>query len=148
MKSMCLLTQSPGLWAIILMLNCTQNRQTRIDTFYPQAATRNTAAEIFRIVWLSVSGVYAQILIHLSLGQQSYRTNFEDEVTTYNQFPPRPRKPGHKEETTCFATSQGTLIPFVLTYHPELPKVKEIVNKHWPIIESSKRLNKVSLKSP
>ena len=32
----------------------------------------------------------------------------------------------------------GTLIPFVLTYHPELPKVKEIVNKHWPIIESSK----------
>ena len=37
----------------------------------------------------------------------------------------------------------GTLIPFVLTYHPELPKVKEIVNKHWPIIESSKRLNKI-----
>ena len=34
------------------------------------------------------------------------------------------------------------MIPFVLTYHPELPKVKEIVNKHWPIIESSKRLNK------
>ena len=48
---------------------------------------------------------YAQILIHLSLGQQSYRTNFEDEVTTYNQYPQRPRKPGHKEETTCFATS-------------------------------------------
>ena len=29
----------------------------------------------------------------------------------------------------------GTLIPFVLTYHPELPKVKENVNKHWPIIK-------------
>ena len=37
--------------------------------------------------------------------EQSYQTNFEDEVTTYNQYPQRPRKPGHKEETTCFATS-------------------------------------------
>ena len=42
----------------------------------------------------------------------------------------------------------GTLIPFVLTYHPELPKVKEIVNKHWPIIESSKRLNKIFPQKP
>ena len=71
----------------------------------PSTATRSTAAEMFHIVWLSVSGEYDQILIHLSLGQQSYRTNFEDEVTTYNQYPQRPRKPGHKEETTCFATS-------------------------------------------
>ena len=42
----------------------------------------------------------------------------------------------------------GTLIPFLLTYHPELPKVKEIVNKHWPIIESSKRLNKIFPQKP
>ena len=40
------------------------------------------------------------------------------------------------------------LIPLVLTYHPELPKVKEIVNKHWPIIESSKRLNKIFPQKP
>ena len=42
----------------------------------------------------------------------------------------------------------STLIPFMLTYHPELPKVKEIVNKHWPIIESSKRLNKIFPQKP
>ena len=42
----------------------------------------------------------------------------------------------------------GTLIPFVLTYHPELPKVKEIVNKHWPTIESSKRLNEIFPQKP
>ena len=42
----------------------------------------------------------------------------------------------------------GTFIPFVLTYHPELPKVKEIVDKHWPIIESSKRLNKIFPQKP
>ena len=42
----------------------------------------------------------------------------------------------------------GRLIPFMLTYHPELPKVKEIVNKHWPIIESLKRLNKVFPRKP
>ena len=65
---------------------CQQNPQTRITTFYPQAATRNTAAEMFRIVWLSVSGDYAHILIHLSLGKQSYRINFEDKVTAYNQI--------------------------------------------------------------
>ena len=35
------------------------------------------------------------------------------------------------------------LIPFLLIYHPELPKVKEIVNKHWPITESLKSLNKI-----
>ena len=42
----------------------------------------------------------------------------------------------------------GTFIPFVLTYHPELPKVKEIVNEHWPIIVSSKRLNKILPQKP
>ena len=35
------------------------------------------------------------------------------------------------------------LILFVLAIHPELPKVKGIVNKHWPIIEFFKRLNKI-----
>ena len=35
-----------------------------------------------------------------------------------------------------------------MTYHPELPKVKEIVNKHWSIIDSSERLKKVFPKKP
>ena len=108
---------------------------------------------MYRIVWLSVSGEYAEILIHLSLGLESYRTNFEDEITTYNQLPQRPRKPGHKKRDDLLRYKpkpepSGTLIPFVLTYHPELPKVKEIVNKHWPIIESSKRLNKIFPQKP
>ena len=47
-----------------------------------------------------------------------------------------------KEESTDTAT------PFVMTYHPELPKVKEIVNKHWSIIDSSERLKKVFPKKP
>ena len=37
----------------------------------------------------------------------------------------------------------SSLILFVLIYHPELPKVKEIVDKHWLIIDSSKHLNKI-----
>ena len=47
-----------------------------------------------------------------------------------------------KEEST------DTTIPFVMTYHPELPKVKEIVNRHWSIIDSSERLRKVFPKKP
>ena len=31
----------------------------------------------------------------------------------------------------------GTILPFVLTYHPDLPKVRDIVDKNWSIIESS-----------
>ena len=42
----------------------------------------------------------------------------------------------------------SSLIPFVLTYDAELPKVKKIFNKHWPIIESSKRLNKIFPQKP
>ena len=41
----------------------------------------------------------------------------------------------------------SSLISFVLTYHPELSKVKEI-DKHWPITESSKRLNKTFPQKP
>ena len=51
-----------------------------------------------------------------------------------------------RDDLLCYKPKpkpSGPLIPFVLTYHPEPPKVKEIVNKHWPIIESSKRLNKI-----
>ena len=56
-----------------------------------------------------------------------------------------------RDDLLCYKPKpepSGTLIPFVLTYHPELPKVKEIVNKHWPIIESSKRLNKIFPQKP
>ena len=106
-NQLCVSRQCSGLWVVRLMWTCTQNLQTRINTFYPQAVIRNTAAEMFRIVWLSVSGKYTQILLHLSLGQQSYRGSFEDEVTTRKQLPQRLRKLDHKEEKTCFATSQS-----------------------------------------
>ena len=39
--------------------------------------------------------------------------------------------------------SESSILPFMLTYHPDLPKVRDIVNKHWPIIESSSTLSKI-----
>ena len=39
--------------------------------------------------------------------------------------------------------SESDVLPFVLTYHPDLPKVRDIVNKHWPIIESSSTLSEI-----
>jgi hypothetical protein len=39
-------------------------------------------------------------------------------------------------------------IPFVLTYHPELPDIRGILDKHWSTIESSKRLSKIFPEKP
>ena len=44
--------------------------------------------------------------------------------------------------------SESNVLPFVLTYHPDLPKVREIINKHWPIIESSSTLSEIFLERP
>ena len=32
-------------------------------------------------------------------------------------------------------TANKAVLPFVMTYHPDLPKVRGIVDKHWSIIE-------------
>ena len=40
------------------------------------------------------------------------------------------------------------ILPFVITYHPDLPKVRNIVDKRWPIIESSDHLNLVFPQKP
>ena len=34
-------------------------------------------------------------------------------------------------------TANKAVLPFVLTYHPDLSKTRGIVDKYWPIIESS-----------
>jgi len=39
-------------------------------------------------------------------------------------------------------------VPYVLTYHPELPDVRNVVDKHWPTIESSRKLSKVFKDKP
>ena len=124
-----------------LVSTCIRNLQTRIHTFHPQAATRNTAAEIFRIDWLSVSGEYAQILIHLSLWQQSNQASFEDDVNnTQAVVTPTSREQITKKGIFVSLQAKARTIKCLLTFHPELPKVKEIVNKHFSITESSKHL--------
>ena len=42
----------------------------------------------------------------------------------------------------------GTIVPFVLTYHPDLPKVRDIVDKNWSIIESSDELKDIYQSKP
>ena len=37
----------------------------------------------------------------------------------------------------------GTILPLVLTYHPDLPKIRDIVDKSWYIIESSDELRDI-----
>ena len=42
----------------------------------------------------------------------------------------------------------GTILPFVLTYHPDLPKNRDIVDKNWSIIESSDELRDIYQSKP
>ncbi|XP_070548155.1 uncharacterized protein [Ptychodera flava] len=44
-------------------------------------------------------------------------------------------------------TDQPTRIPFVLTYHPSLPSISSIINKHWPILQSNQE-TKVTFDKP
>lgn len=39
-------------------------------------------------------------------------------------------------------------IPFVLTYHPDLPDIRDILDHHWTTIESSTKLNKMFPEQP
>ena len=38
-------------------------------------------------------------------------------------------------------TANKAALPFVMAYHPDLPKARGIVNKHWSIIDSSDHLS-------
>ena len=44
--------------------------------------------------------------------------------------------------------SESSVLPYVLAYHPDLPKVRDIVNKNWPIIESSSTLSEIFTERP
>ena len=44
--------------------------------------------------------------------------------------------------------SESSVLPFVLTYHPDLPKVSDMVNKHWLIIESSSTFSEIFTERP
>ena len=48
----------------------------------------------------------------------------------------------HKPETSL------KRIPFVLTYHPNTPNIKMILNTHWPTIQSSGQLKDIFPKKP
>ena len=41
-----------------------------------------------------------------------------------------------------------TRIPFVLTYHSELPSVRKIINDHWNILQTKSKLRKTYKERP
>ena len=54
-----------------------------------------------------------------------------------------------REDLLSYRPKSGlNVLPFVLIYHPNLLKVKDIVNKHWPIIESSSTLSEIFTEDP
>jgi len=45
-------------------------------------------------------------------------------------------------------TKQKNRVPFVTTYHPDLPNINKVINKHWPTIDSSRRLSRIFSERP
>ena len=54
----------------------------------------------------------------------------------------------NKEDLLSYRPKSESSVPlFVLAYHPELPKMRDI-NKHWAIIESSSTLSEIFTERP
>ena len=56
--------------------------------------------------------------------------------------------PDHTHLIFFKSTEVGTLLPFVPTYHSDLPKIRDIVDKNWSIIESSDELKDIYQSKP
>ena len=39
-------------------------------------------------------------------------------------------------------------MPFVTTFHPDLPNINKVINKHWPTIDSTRRLSRIFPERP
>ena len=68
-----------------------------------------------------------------------YKTNRYTPVSPTYKLPPETLL--QKCSLQLCTSPQSNVLPFVLSYRPDLPKVRDIVNKHWPIIESSSNLS-------
>ena len=112
---------------------------------YPQVATRNTAAKIFLTALHFASDVSAPIRTPLNQEQENWLTTSANGVIRNRKFhlPLRARQQKREDLLSYRPKSESSVLPFVLTYHPDLPKVRDIVNKHWPFIESSSTLSEI-----
>ena len=78
------------------------------------------------------------------LNKQGYQKQVIDQAREMVRHMDRQSLLSYKAKPTA---NKGVL-PFIRTYHPDLSKVRGIIDKHWPIIESSDHLSTVFPKKP
>ena len=136
------------------------NQWTVTSTYFRTTVTLDTV-KIFYTSQHYASSEYTRIQTHLKYEQLNYHSTSSTEDTIrplsqhlinrgYNQTDilnaiqnARERnrndllKYKHKPETSV------KRIPFVLTYHPNTPNIKMILNTHWPTIQSLAQLKDI-----
>ena len=60
----------------------------------------------------------------------------------------RQMQPKGKNFSIKTKQSQIDRISFVITYHPDMPKIHKILEQHWPKIESSSKLKRIFPEKP
>ena len=55
-----------------------------------------------------------------------------------------------RESTLTYTkkTRNNARVPLVVTYHPDLPNLQEIILRHWPVVDSNSRLQKALPERP
>ena len=129
------------------LLICIQNLQIHTSISYPYVATQNSAAKcsLLRLRRIcSDSDTFDSRARELTdqlckRGYQKQKSSLAIERAWQQK----------REDLLSYRPkSESNILPFVLTYHPDLQKVRDIVNKHWPIIESSSTLSEIFTERP
>ena len=146
--STCFWTPNQVLWTIqYLYTKPTDTRQIS----YPEVATQNTAAK----------KVPYSLALHLrrkcsdSDTFESRARKLTDHLCKWGyqkqeiSLAIKTERQQKREDLLSYRPeSESSVLPFVLTYHSDLPKGREIVNKHWPIIESFSTLSEIFTERP
>ena len=142
------LTPNPDWMRIEYAQICTPNLWIPTNIFYPPVAIQNTAARISHIVLHCCSDSNTFELRAKELTNQLHSRGYLKQDIASAIVKARQRSRDALLSYRPKSTEVGTILPFVLTYHPDLPKVRDIVDKNWSIIESSDELKDIYQRKP
>ena len=135
-----------------LLLTSTLSLQIPTSIFYPQVAILLIAARIYHTAWHYASDASALTMrplrkesdLSVHLNKRGYQKQVIDQAIEKVRYIDRQNLLSYKPKSTA----NKAVLPFAMTYHPDLPKVRGIVDKHWSIIASSDHLSTVFQQKP
>ena len=147
------LTPNPDWMRIEYAQICTPNLLISTNIFYSPVAIPNTAARISQYsLALRLRRICSDSntfeLRAKELTNQLHRCGYLKQDIASAIDKARQRSRDALLSYRPKSAEVGTILPFVLTYHTDLPKVKDIVDKKWSIIESSDELKDIYQSKP